>query len=169
MNEPLNPKDVVFFWGGIYSQWHRARIKIDGMYFHTCEHWMIYNKAKFFNDQEALAEIAKTKDPGRHKSIGRKVKNFDRDKWNTISRLVVYRGNLAKFTQHRDLMEELSLTEGQLIVEASPTDSVWGIGMEKDDPDALYPSRWRGTNWLGEAIMQVRSDIKTLSPRYDLS
>jgi ribA/ribD-fused uncharacterized protein len=72
----------------------------------------------------------------------------------------VYRGNLAKFEQDGRLADALLHTGHRTIVEASPLDTIWGIGLAKDDPDAQVPSRWRGTNWLGVALMRVRDAIR---------
>lgn len=88
------------------------------------------------------------------------MQNFDPIKWNEICRLVVYRGNLAKFTQDRILHDWLMSTGDKLIVEASPEDKIWGIGLHESNPDAWDTEKWQGDNWLGIAIMQVRSDIR---------
>jgi len=72
----------------------------------------------------------------------------------------VLEDNRAKFNQHPDLRHFLLGTGGRILVEASPADAVWGIGMSVDDPDARRPSRWKGANRLGFALMQVRSELR---------
>lgn len=161
---PLDPKDkYIFFYGGIYSQWLSSKFVVDGYEYNCAEQFMMAEKARLFNDAAALGFILKTNDPSRQKAAGRAVHNFDSTKWNEVCRQVVYRANFAKFAQNRDLMEELLVTGNKVIVEASPTDTIWGIGLSEQDPRRFDETQWRGTNWLGEAIMQVRSDIYTLA------
>jgi ribA/ribD-fused uncharacterized protein len=50
-------------------------------------------------------------------------------------------------------------TGDKLIVEASPKDKIWGIGLHYTDDRIHDQSKWEGTNWLGEAIMKVRADL----------
>jgi ribA/ribD-fused uncharacterized protein len=46
-----------------------------------------------------------------------------------------------------------------VLVEASPRDRIWGIGMSAGHRDASRPSRWRGLNLLGFALMNVRDQL----------
>lgn len=121
---------------------------------------MMAEKARLFNDTATLAKIMASPDPREQKAYGRAVQGFDRDKWDAVARDVVYKGCLAKFTQNPDLKATLLATGDTVMVEASPVDSIWGIGLDKSDPRAQDPSQWRGTNWLGEVLMRVRKDIR---------
>lgn len=160
----MEPREkFVFFWGGEFSQWYKAPIVIDHIQYNCNEQYMMASKALLFNDSESLNKILKSKSPGEQKSIGRSVKNFDDVIWKQHARLIVYRANFAKFTQHADLREILLNTHHREIVEASPEDFIWGIGMAENHPDILDRSKWLGTNWLGEILMQVRSDIISLT------
>ena len=152
----------IFFWGGEFSQWAKCSFIIDKVRYNCAEQYMMAEKARLFGDEEAECDIMTTKSPSTQKAIGRKVKNFDPVKWNEICRLVVYRGNLAKFTQNEELYNYILSTGDKEIVEASPVDKIWGIGLHEDDPRCLDRTQWQGTNWLGIACMQVRSDIKQL-------
>lgn len=150
-----------FFWGGECSQWYKAPIVIENVEYNCNEQYMMAEKARLFKDEEALEAIMKNKNPREQKAWGRKVKGFNQAEWEKIARLVVYRANFAKFTQNEEPFTILIATKDLHIVEASPEDVVWGIGMHETDPDILDESKWKGTNWLGEAIMQVRNDIRT--------
>lgn len=150
----------VFFYGSCYSQWAMRNMKIDGIRYNCCEQNMMAEKAKLFGDWTSFNHIMGTYDPAGQKRLGRKVKNFDKNKWEKIARDVVYKANYAKFTQHEDLRKQLLATGDKIIVEASPTDCIWGIGMSCDDPGITDPKNWRGINWLGKAIMKVREQLK---------
>ena len=148
-----------FFWGGPFSQWAESNFTIDGVTFNTCEQWMMYNKAKLFGDTETLQAIMDTPFPNEQKALGRKVKNFDDAKWMEVAYDIVVEGNRAKFNQNSKLMKDLEETCGKLLVEASPYDKRWGIGMAAGDPGIEDPVNWKGDNLLGKAITQVRIEI----------
>jgi ribA/ribD-fused uncharacterized protein len=82
-----------------------------------------------------------------------------REYYDRLCREIVYRGNLAKFTQNERLRERLLGTSDRIIAEASPRDRVWGIGLHQSEPEARQPKLWRGSNWLGVALMQVRATL----------
>lgn len=158
----LTTDNAYLFWDGMCSQWVPIKITIDGIEYNCNEQYMMAMKAKHFGDEKRYQAIMYSNDPRNQKALGRAVENFDMNKWNEISRLVVYRANLAKFTQDEIAHDWLMDTDNILIVEASPTDKIWGIGLHQTNPDAWDTEKWQGTNWLGEAIMQVRSDIRQL-------
>lgn len=152
----------LFFWGpeDWPSQWHAAGFEIDGRRYNCAEQWMMAEKARLFGDDRRLAMILSATSPKEQKALGRQVAGFDAQIWESKCRSVVFRGNHAKFTQNPGL-EKLILDTGELkLVEASPMDRVWGIGLSEDHPDATRPGSWRGKNWLGEALMKVRASIR---------
>jgi ribA/ribD-fused uncharacterized protein len=148
-----------FFWSGPFSQWHPSPFEIDGVSYNCCEQWMMASKARLFNDQETLKKIMSAVMPSDQKRYGREVRGFDKEKWDAVARDFVYQGNYAKFTQNPDLESVLMATVGTTLVEASPEDCIWGIGLRKTDPRAKDRKTWRGTNWLGEMITKVREDL----------
>lgn len=155
--------DYVLFWRGWPSQWYPSAFNIGGIDYNCTEQFMMSEKARLFGDNKALGQILNTRSPKEHKEWGRRVKGFDKDLWNNVAKEIVFLGNLAKFTQNKDLMEQLIATENRILVEASPYDTVWGIGLSETDPDATDPKKWKGTNWLGEVLMKVR-DVLTYKP-----
>lgn len=160
----------VFFYGGPFSQWYSSTFTVDGVEYQTAEQYMMAMKAEYFGDEDAKAKIMATSNPQEQKAIGRTVKNFDAEAWNAVSRGYVYKGNMAKFGQDASLKRELLSTGDRELVEASPYDRIWGIGIglpgRRDAPvdgtmeNLLDKSKWRGTNWLGETLMKVRNDLK---------
>jgi len=69
------------------------------------------------------------------------------------------RGNIAKFSQNEHLKQVLIGTGQRRLVEASPLDKIWGIGLATDHPDAYMIERWQGLNLLGDALEIVRKII----------
>src|SRR5678816_3298384 len=93
------------------------------------DRFMMAEKARVFGDEEVLAQILASKNPREQKALGRKVRDFDATLWNDVCRGVVYAANLARFLQDEAARRELMATGHRTIVEASPTDRIWGIGL----------------------------------------
>lgn len=147
-----------FFYGGIFSQWFYIDLDIDGVTYSCAEQYMMAMKAKLFNDTASLQKIMSSDNPMDQKAYGREVKNFDPAIWNPLAKGFVYKANLAKFSG--GLKQYLLDTGDREIVEASATDKIWGIGLGMNNVDILDKSKWQGTNWLGECIMDVRKTLK---------
>ena len=159
-------KKFELFWRGPFSQWSASPFVIDGIIYNTCEQWMMACKARLFNDEEILEKIMKENDPSKQKLLGKQVKNFKKELWEEIEPNgkprcwnYVYKGNYAKVTQHPELKQFLLGTNSADIVEASPFDRIWGIGLGENDPKAQDKSQWRGTNWLGEILTTLRNNL----------
>lgn len=166
------PVDYLFFWGHrarkdgsigdtCMSQWFDAPFIHGDRRYATAEHFMMAGKARLFGDDEAIGRILAASDTGKVKAIGRTVKGYDDRLWNEHRYAIVVEGNVAKFTQNMALQAYLLGTGNKVLVEASPVDPIWGIGMSRDDPGARDPAQWKGTNLLGFALMEVRHRIKT--------
>lgn len=149
-----------FFYSGIFSQWHRCRFTVDDTEYNCAEQFMMVQKANLFSDAEIAKRILEEKHPAEQKALGRKVRNFDVAKWNAVARDLVYKGNYAKFEQNKYLSDALDETHGTLLVEASPTDCVWGVGLRETDAKIHDEKLWRGTNWLGQVLTRVREDME---------
>ena len=155
----MSSERFTFFWSGPFSQWHRSPFTLDGQVYVTAEQYMMAEKARMFGDNESLERILATGDPREQKALGRRVRSFDSALWDAAARDIVYRGNRAKFTTHRDLLTLLFDTQGTTLVEASPLDTIWGIGLAADSPAALDRASWQGRNWLGEVLTRLRDDL----------
>lgn len=148
-----------FFWGGPFSQWHSCQFTVDGIVYNCAEQFMMAKKAQIFGDEVSYQSIMESKSPRTQKALGRKVWSFDAETWNQLARDVVYRGNFAKFSQNSHLEELLRATIGTTLVEASPFDRIWGIGLKEGQPETKDRATWRGKNWLGEVLTAVRDDL----------
>ncbi len=155
------PDGYHFFWenSSPFSQWHKCSFSALGLTFNSAEQYMMFQKALLFDDKETAEKILNTRDVRKQKELGRQVKGFDDEIWKTNCLRIVYEANKYKFTQNEDLLLKLLSTQGQLLVEASPYDTIWGIGLSADDPRAQDKAQWLGTNWLGYVLTQLRDDI----------
>lgn len=154
---------MILFWDGWPSQWHPSKFfDQNGVLYESAEQYMMAEKARAFNDQIALSNIMGSKSPRDQKAFGRRVGTFegadpfDPAKWDAASDEVVFRGTLFKFSQNPDLRAHMAASGEKMIVEASPVDKIWGIGLAEEDPRALDPSKWLGQNRLGKAVERVR-------------
>jgi len=132
---------------------------IDSIEYNCCEQYMMHQKALTFGDTDTAKLIMKAEHPKDQKALGRQVKNFDKAKWDTVSIGIVYKGNYAKFSQNDELGDELLATGNKILVEASPYDTIWGIGMGEKEPGINDPANWKGLNLLGWSIMLVRKEL----------
>ena len=170
--ENINPNNkFLFFWGHqpskdgtitktCFSQWWESSFVVNGIEFKSAEHWMMAKKALLFNDKENFQKIIEVKSPAEAKKLGREVQNYNDEIWLQNRYSIVKEGNFHKFSQHSNLKEFLLTTNDRVLVEASPVDAIWGIGMASDHSNANHPKKWRGLNLLGFALMEVRDELK---------
>ncbi len=161
----------LYFWGHTnkqnelmgrfcLSQWYESSFVVDGITYLTAEHWMMAQKAHLFGDTEIAQRILKATKPGEAKQLGREIHGFEEAGWEKARYEIVRRGNWHKFGQHPPLRDYLLRTAGRVLVEASPVDPVWGIGVAQDDPRAADVGAWPGLNLLGFALMEVRDELR---------
>jgi ribA/ribD-fused uncharacterized protein len=166
-----NTANYVFFWGhqpweegvpgkSCLSQWYESPFELDGVRYLTAEHYMMAEKARLFGDREAEAKVLASTDPGDAKKLGREIRGFDNETWYGKRVEIVVKGNHARFSQHERLREFIISTGARVLVEASPVDAIWGIGLAAAHRDAANPHRWKGLNLLGFALMEVRERLK---------
>lgn len=161
-SQVIETATMVLFWQppGVFGQWTPSPFTVDGVAYTCAEQFMMAEKARLFGDEATRAKILAAADPRDHKALGRQVANFVSEIWDSECLGIVVRGNLAKFGQNPDMRAALLATGDKLLVEASPLDKIWGVGLRADDPRIHDPARWRGKNLLGEALMRVRSELR---------
>lgn len=161
----------IYFWGHTnkfneeigkfcFSQWFESPFTIDNKTYKTSEHWMMAQKALLFGDKKNFDKIINCDKPGEAKELGRQVLGFDDQVWNDNRFEIVKIGNIHKFNQNPDLADYLLQTGDRVLVEASPVDIIWGIGLSQDSQDIDNIYAWRGLNLLGFALMEVRDLLK---------
>ena len=161
-----------FFWGhkqrttqitkACLSQWYPSPFyhmagDTSSPRYATAEHYMMVQKAIMFHAYNIAKEIQASDDPAHAKALGRQIPNFRSEDWDLEKYYTVVEANRQKFGQNPDLKDYLLSTGKRILVEASPNDKIWGIGLTEDHPDASNPERWRGKNLLGFALMNVRA------------
>ena len=119
---------------------------------------MMAEKARLFGDTIREAMIMSAPDPSDQKRYGRQVEGFDNAIWMANAKAIVKWASVAKYTQNPDLMVHLMDTRGTTLVEASPEDRIWGIGLRMTDKRAMRRDTWQGKNWLGEILTEVRDE-----------
>ena len=155
--------DFVFFWGSkeVFSQHYQpCSFEIGGIVFNSSEQWMMVCKARLFNDVASVKKILASTCPKEQKQLGREVRNFDKKIWEEKAIDFVVEGNVAKFGQNEHMKNILLDTGERVLVEASPYDKIWGIGLSENDSRALDPHQWQGSNWLGIALMKTRDVLR---------
>ncbi len=153
----------VLFWKppNPFGQWTDSSFEVDGKSYSCAEQFMMAGKARLFGDTEIEEQILKTDNPRDHKRLGKKVAGFEEDRWVAERTRIVFRGNVAKFSQNEDLRTLLLDTGDRRMVEASPLDKIWGIGLAADNPLAYNEEQWAGLNLLGNVLEEVRSHIRS--------
>lgn len=161
----------IFFWGhrrrsdgemsqSCFSQWWEEEFSVDGKTYKSAEHWMMAGKAKLFGDEEVFQKIIDCRTPAEAKKLGRQVRNFDNAAWLKNRYEIVLEGNLHKFSQSEAAKAFLLNTGNRVLVEASPVDPIWGIGLAADVRGIEHPENWKGLNLLGFALMEVRDKLR---------
>jgi ribA/ribD-fused uncharacterized protein len=161
---------LLLFWGHqpsrdgslgkeCFSQWFPAPFELEGARFPSAEHYMMWKKARLFADEAAAARILAASSPAAAKKLGRAVRNFDDEVWVAHRFEIVVRASVAKFAQNSAPQSYLLGTKNRVLVEASPLDRIWGIGLAASDERAQNPLLWNGLNLLGFALMQARAQL----------
>lgn len=179
-------EEFTFFWETTspFSQWHKSKFTAttyliqgvcmnkmeredvlqnqfpyDVQEYSSAEQFMMYHKAIIFLDIDSAKKIMSTNDVRKIKELGRQVSDFNEEIWKYYRSKIVFEGNKAKFEQNETLKKELLRTKGTTIVEASPYDKIWGIGLKSDDIKSQSRKTWEGLNLLGEILTKLRMDM----------
>lgn len=162
-------EEFSFFWESRspFSNWHSAHFKVGDKQFNCSEQYMMYEKARLFKDENMMNQIINTADCKKQKFYGRHVQNFKQSVWKENRILIVYWGCYFKFSQNPKLLKALKKTKGKTLVEASPNDKIWGIGLRISHPDAKNRNKWKGQNLLGQILTHLRCVMFKENYEYD--
>lgn len=162
-----------FFWktADVFSQWHPSeftdtlmnipeRFGLPGFKFKNTEQYMMFSKADMFHDEVMARKILMTDNARDIKAFGRLVRNFNSNEWDAVKYAIVKKGNFLKFDQNPSMKKQLLSTGNTTLVEASPYDTIWGIGLYEGDPRAMDDKQWLGENLLGKLLIELRNEFR---------
>eukprot|EP00931_Biecheleriopsis_adriatica_P049339 TRINITY_DN28540_c0_g1_i1.p1 TRINITY_DN28540_c0_g1~~TRINITY_DN28540_c0_g1_i1.p1 ORF type:complete len:193 (-),score=48.56 TRINITY_DN28540_c0_g1_i1:401-979(-) len=158
-------EDHVFFWKprSAFDQWTPCKFEVDGILYNCAEQYMMAEKARLFGDERTRQAILKEFHPLKQKNLASAkgtLTGFDQAVWDQECYGIVLKGNMAKYSQNLDLQDALLMTGEKQLVEASPQDSIWGIGLGMADAQATSSAKWPGKNLLGKVLMDVRTQLR---------
>jgi ribA/ribD-fused uncharacterized protein len=147
-------------------------IDMEGNKFTSTEQYFMSRKAKQWpsaNNNIIFKAILNSKNPKESKTLGRSVENFNEIEWANVRFDIMKAGLRYKFSEQNSKTSEyrakLLATNNSILIEASPFDKIWGIGMkiesfnklDKNNQNKILQER----NLLGRALMAIRAEIKT--------
>ncbi|WP_294767615.1 NADAR family protein [uncultured Rhodoferax sp.] len=153
---------MTLFWrtAEVFSNWNLGTFTVEGRSFNCAEQFMMFTKAMLFGDVQIANQIMAESNPRKQKALGRQISGYVDAVWQNQAEDLMFPGLFAKFTQDPDRKAAILATGDTLLVEASPDDVVWGIGLEESDPRCLNPEEWLGQNKLGRVLTRVRDAIR---------
>jgi ribA/ribD-fused uncharacterized protein len=143
-----------------FSNMSEHRIDVDDTTYPSVEHYFQAMKAKEFKDEEVLEKIVKAKSAKAAKALGKKVKKFEKEVWDSKKDEIMRVGIRTKFVQHPELRKQLLETGERMIGEADARNTYWGIGTSQTSDKAQHPDKWRGQNKIGKILMDLRKEFQ---------
>lgn len=158
----MNNKKYIYFFRkeNPFSNFYPCKFKYDGKTFYNSEQAFMYEKARTFNDYTIMNKILTITDPKECKKLGRHVKNYNEYFWDAIREQVMFNVLVCKFKDNPNLWNKLNDTNDSILVEASPYDLIWGVGLSETDSRIKDEKNWKGQNLLGKVLMQVRYKLR---------
>jgi ribA/ribD-fused uncharacterized protein len=150
----------IYFWDGIFSNFYPITFMYKDKMFLTSEQAFMWEKSRTFKDSAIELLILNANTPQEAKKLGRKVGNFAVDTWDRIKEQIMYDVVYTKFSSSPTLSAQLISTGNKTLVEASPFDKIWGVGLGENDIKILNEKNWQGQNLLGKVLMNVRKNLK---------
>lgn len=162
--EEYSYQNYTFFWqtGSPFSNWHPSLYTYNDIAFNCSEQGVMWSKAKLFGDEKIADEILKctTSQQKKMKTLGREIRSFKESTWKKNKVRIYKQHCYEKFSQNKHLKEKLLETGSNLLVEASPHDRIWGIGLNEKSAKKIHPTKWPGLNLLGKLLTEIRDEFK---------
>lgn len=161
----------IFFWmpDSFMSNWYSPSplylIDHPSVRFENSEAAFMFLKAMTFGDLFVAKQVIANQDPKYTKGLGKTVNGFTDEVWAEERYNCMLDACFAKFTQNPKLAKKLLATGSKILVEASPYDKIWGVGLAPNDVRVLNPANWRGLNLLGEVLMDIRDLLNLMKEK----
>ncbi len=126
----------------------------DGIQFHSSAQYLHHRKAIIINDLTIAENIL-----CECKILGNPVQIFVNDRWRRNAKYIMIEGLWFKFSQNKHCLKALESTGTCKLVEASPYDNIWGVGLGLDSEDLKNPNKWKGVNMMGSALQEIRIEM----------
>lgn len=147
----------VFFNGpkSPFSLEFRRAIKIDDTMYSSVLDYYLIEKAKFHNKPELETEILSQDDISEKYNVLSNIE--ESNDWTSLKMNdVLFKGNLTKFSQHKDLLHIIFQVGDRKLVKTGKDEKYWGIGLESMDLNSQKQDKWLGENKLGFILMKVK-------------
>lgn len=141
---------------GYLSNRYPATIVLNDILYQSVKQYTLHQKALLFHDLEAAEKILAAQSDAELDAASLGIRDYNVKLWHGARQIIVFRGLIRKFKQHRDLLQDLLSTRDEVLVGCDPDDPVWGIGLPLGDPRCSDIDAWPGQNLLGLTLMQVR-------------
>ena len=135
--------------------------------YNSSEQMFLSEKCITFGQTAAAQNIMCMDDPGKMVQEAKVCRGYN-EKWDMEQEDIMLTAILGKFTQNEEHEKFLLSTGDKILVEGSPYDSTWGVGLAFNDPAIDNSQNWKGDNLLGKALMTARRLIKP-NPKQHLS
>jgi len=150
----------LFFWNSLYSQWYLCDfVDENWQKYSSAEKYMMIKKAELFENFDIAEQMRQIDSPKQLKQLWRLIKNFDEKIWGKYRFEIVKKWNYFKFSQNSDLLKYLKMHKNLILVEWSPCDIIWWVGIHYKDEKIKDKKNWKWLNLLGKAIMEVRKEL----------
>ncbi|WP_246414918.1 NADAR family protein [Listeria farberi] len=151
--------ELYLFENCCFSHYWMDEFSVSTQKYCCMEQFMIEQKAELFNDTTIKQKVLETNSLEQIQALDKQAQPFDKKIWDKFKYAIALQGNWNKFNQKRILREFLLSTGDTLLVGTSLDDSIWGIQLSADSPDAQDLMKWQGQNLLGFALMEVRDEL----------
>lgn len=172
--------------GSTFSLNHPSKFEYKGVTFSSAGQFVLYSKAKLFGDEltaqkvmdmnskEMINEFLKGAVNAQNiitdklklkvwdmyqqdmKALAEHVVSYNDDIWKATLPSIIGVATREKFTQNNDLKESLIACKRKLMVFATSTDKLLGVGLNKEEVLKTPEADWPGDNLLGKTLTTFR-------------
>ena len=174
--------------GSTFSLTHPSKFEYKGIAFSSAGQFVLYSKAKLFGDEltaqkvmdmnskELIHDFLKGSVNAQNiitdklklkvwdmyqqdmKALAEQVVSYNDDIWKATLPSIIGVATREKFTQNHDLQESLIACKRKLMVFATPTDKLLGVGLNKEEVLKTPEADWPGENLLGKTLTTFRNN-----------